>query len=229
MYKTVLFAFLLTFGLTANAQNFKFSGGSKMDCEITTGFNEYNVVFTTHAPEAITYSWEIVENTIPADWDYSLCDYTTCYIGIPDNSDMKRISLEESKSGVKGFFKINVLTTESNGDYTAKFYVYDSSDRDRGDTVIFNFSNSTVSVSDVNLSDQLSVFPNPTSDIVNVETVEANTTVIITDLTGKVIKEETFQFVGMNEIDLNDLNTGIYQINIQSQNWSQSSRLVLNE
>jgi hypothetical protein len=229
MRKMVLLVLVLTVGLTTNAQNFKFSGESEIDCEITTAVNEYNVVFTTNAPEAITYSWEVIENTLPADWDYSLCDYTACHIGIPNRADMTRISLEESKKGVQGFLKINVLTAESNGNYVAKFYVYDSLDHDRGDTVTFNFSNSTVSITEINNADALSIFPNPASEIVYFETSEINSDVVLTDLTGKVIKQERFQLVGINELDLTGLQPGFYQITVRSQNWFQSSRLVLND
>ncbi|MFT5511861.1 MAG: hypothetical protein ACI8SE_000255 [Bacteroidia bacterium] len=229
MHKIIFSVFAMALSISSIAQTFIYPGGSKMDCEITTGFNEYNMVFSTQLPEAITYSWEMIENTVPEDWDYSLCDYTTCYIGIPASSDMRRISLEESKNGQQGFLKFNVLTTESNGNYVFKFYVYDSMDHDRGDTVIFNFSNSTVSVSDVKKISPVTLYPNPTTGSVYVETLEGDSEVEIFDISGKVIKEEKLQFSGVNEIDLNGIRSGIYRIVVRSGSLVQSSSLVVNE
>lgn len=229
MHKFIISVFAMAISFASVAQTFKYPGGKTMDCEITTGFNEYNMVFTTQLPEAITYSWEIIENTVPADWDYSLCDYTTCYIGIPANSEMKRITLEESKNGQQGFLKFNVLTTESNGDYVAKFYVYDSMDHDRGDTVIFNFSNSTVSVSDVKAISDLTLYPNPANGSVFIETLENDSDVEILDMSGKVIKQEKFHYSGINEIDLNGIQSGVYRVVIRSGSLVQSSSLIVND
>ena len=171
----------------------------------------------------------MIENTVPDDWDYSLCDYTTCYIGIPAKSDMRRISLEESKNGQQGFLKFNVLTTESNGNYVVKFYVYDSMDHDRGDTVIFNFSNSTVSVSDVKKISPVTLYPNPTTGSVYIETIEGDSEVEIFDISGKVIKKEKFQFSGVNEIELKGIRSGIYRVVVRSGSLVQSSSIVVNE
>lgn len=226
--KHLLSIIMVVIASIGSAQNLAILPSQKIDCEIsTTEINEFDILFSTTTPEAITFRWELLDNTVPADWDYSLCDYTTCYIGIPEKSDMKRISLEESTNGTKGFLKINVLTANSNGSYIMRYYVYDSADRNRGDTVVFNFINTTVSVSDIVGNSEVKLFPNPANDFIIVESENMNSELEIVDVSGQVLYKQHLVGVAEHRIDLSNLNGGVYLVFLRAEGILRQSRIIL--
>ena len=228
--KHLLSIIMVVIASIGSAQNLAILPSQKIDCEIsTTEINEYDILFSTENPEAITFRWELLENTVPSDWDYSLCDYTTCYIGIPDKSDMKRISLEEAQNGTKGFLKINVLTANSNGSYVMRYYVYDSADYDRGDTVSFNFINTTVSVNDIAANTEVTLYPNPTQDVITIESENMYSELEIVDVSGRVILAQNLVGVTAHNIDLSNVQAGVYLVFIRAEGVLRKSRFIISD
>ena len=70
---------------------------------------------------------------------------------------------------------------------------------------------------------EFSVFPVPAREILNIQTmdgVHGSYTLIVMDLTGKAILEKVVQFTGSNfQLDISDLRTGTYILNIQDENF----------
>ncbi len=228
MLKHSLALVLIATGALCNGQNFGILPSQQVDCEISaTEVNEFNIVFSTGTPEAITYSWELLENSIPLDWDYSLCDYTSCHIGIPESAIMTRISLDEATNGTQGFLKMNVLIAPSNGSYVARFYVYDSADRNRGDTVAFNFTNGTVAVSDLVKNTEVNLYPNPTLGYLIVETENRNSEITVVDLTGRVMMQKNLVGIEGHRLDLSDMRSGVYMVLLRSEGVLRKSRVLV--
>ncbi|GEM_PF-5972669 len=75
------------------------------------------------------------------------------------------------------------------------------------------------------LISQISVFPNPTSDFINLELNEDAQLTIYSNL-GKLIKSQEL-VNGENTLDVSFLNSGVYIIVISSADDSQSSRLII--
>ena len=77
-------AFLSAFGLFAmnvQAQDFTYSPSQDIVATVAAeNFDMFQIDFATPSFEAITYHWERVSNTFPAEWTYSLCDYGGCYV-----------------------------------------------------------------------------------------------------------------------------------------------------
>ena len=80
----------------------------------------------------------------------------------------------------------------------------------------YEFTSTTLAVADVAAKDktQISVFPNPFTDIIRVSDVKGIKSIQIYDLSGKNIKNLT----PSSEIDLRDLTTGTYMITFQLEN-----------
>ena len=81
----------------------------------------------------------------------------------------------------------------------------------------------------------LKVYPNPATDLVKVKLVADNPTepvIKILDLTGKVVKDFKKPFTQSNdfysaELDISDLNTGIYFVKIIQGESVYSEKLVV--
>lgn len=68
-----------------------------------------------------------------------------------------------------------------------------------------------------NNKNPISIYPNPSSTYININTTEKIKTVTVTDLTGKIILNQQ----DSNKIDIHHLSNGVYLININTDN-SQS-------
>ncbi|OMP29835.1 LamG-like jellyroll fold domain-containing protein [Mangrovimonas sp. DI 80] len=83
-----------------------------------------------------------------------------------------------------------------------------------------NFVSGTLSLEDTLFSNNLKLYPNPTSGHVNVALNEVYQTVDaqLVSITGKVVA--TYQFSNTNEfaIDLNNFNSGLYFLNLKADN-----------
>ena len=85
----------------------------------------------------------------------------------------------------------------------------------------------TAGVSHIYLS-ELKIYPNPATDRITIEITESgHHKVVLTDIAGKVIKEDIF--IGRNH-DLNfKVEKGIYQIRVSNENGrTRIQRLVVN-
>ncbi len=72
----------------------------------------------------------------------------------------------------------------------------------------YNFIQSNVGVNELK-QNQVSIYPNPTSSILNIET-QQETPITIVNILGEVVKTETI--IGTCKLDVSNLNTGVYFI-----------------
>ncbi len=69
---------------------------------------------------------------------------------------------------------------------------------------------------------ETSIYPNPTTDYININSSEKNNTIKITDLTGK----EIFNGINTNKINVTHLTKGIYLINIKTDNSESIQKFI---
>lgn len=226
MKKIYILAILIGIGFSTTAQNFVFSTDQHLDKEMTIGFNSNNYIrFTTTDPEEITFQYERISNTMPQDWDLSLCDYTSCYIGVPANGSMTEITLAEATNGTDGFFNLTVNHKGITGEGKVVLYVFDSNDHERGDTVSWQLSfDGTVSIDEIEANKLFKVYPNPATDVLNI-TSEGHYTGAIFNSIGKRVlllegdKNET--------VNISNLESGIYFISCQDEKGYTFNRQII--
>lgn len=88
----------------------------------------------------------------------------------------------------------------------------------------------TAGLNDV-LANKFSMFPNPAINkvtISNTENILVNT-VNITDVNGRIVLANNYNGVNAVELNVSDLNTGIYFININASEGSLTKKLMKNE
>ena len=78
-------------------------------------------------------NWERVENTLPIEWDYSMCAFGKCQIGIPTGGALKLIS-----PGKPGFMAIHVFPKGIKGKGTVQFKLFDSRDESKFEVLEFH-------------------------------------------------------------------------------------------
>jgi hypothetical protein len=86
--------------------------------------------------------------------------------------------------------------------------------------------NDTFDVATTNFS----VFPNPANDFVtisNSENISVNS-ISITDLNGRVVKQNTYSNVTNVQVNISDLSSGVYMMNISSDKGSVTKKIIKN-
>lgn len=217
----------LALSITTNAQDFIYPIEQHWVATVQNpNFEGYDIDINTPSPEAIQYNWELISNTLPASWSYSLCDYGGCAVGIPASGSMSPITQSEAQNGVTGWFKLNLTTGSNAGSGKVEIYVYDANDPTRGDTVSWEISwdPQTASVDQTDLVD-FSIFPNPTNDKFSIKGKGTYTAQVFNSLGEEVL------FIEGNEeslVDVSTLKKGVYIVAIKtSDNEVISKRLVI--
>ncbi|MCH2223697.1 MAG: T9SS type A sorting domain-containing protein [Crocinitomicaceae bacterium] len=209
MKKLYFLTILLAVCFTNHAQTFVYSTEQHIDETLTAPYSTFGVEFTTAVPQAITYGWESVSNTLPSGWDISLCDYTGCYVGVPSSGTMTAITLPESQNGTEGFIKLTVGHQEIIGEGTVEIYVFDSNDHSIGDTISFHLVNGTASNHEIASNEPFKIYPNPTKDHLTIKGTGTYSGAIYNSLGQSVL---SFKRSGLSTINVSNLRKGVYII-----------------
>jgi Secretion system C-terminal sorting domain/Fibronectin type III domain len=73
-------------------------------------------------------------------------------------------------------------------------------------------------------SNSISIFPNPATDILNINGVEGITSLVINDINGRTIKTVS----NATSINISDLNAGVYFVNITTENGNVTKKFMKN-
>ncbi len=88
----------------------------------------------------------------------------------------------------------------------------------------------TVGVQENGLNNGLSIYPNPTSGIVNLEFNENTTaTVDVFNVLGERVMTSTFNTNGVRTIDLGALNNGVYYMNVTAGSLTATRKITLSK
>ncbi|MFT3796318.1 T9SS type A sorting domain-containing protein [Flavobacterium sp.] len=77
---------------------------------------------------------------------------------------------------------------------------------------------------------QFSVFPNPATSVVNVENTNKDgiTSVVVTDMNGRTVKQVAFDGMAKVQVNIADLTSGLYLMNIKTANGEITKKIMKN-
>ncbi len=97
------------------------------------------------------------------------------------------------------------------------------------DKEVFNFTAESVNEIPAELKNNISVFPNPTTGIINIESIDIEAQKVeISDITGKIILTEEIKN-NKKELNISNLQNGIYLINIYTEKGILYDKIILNK
>jgi len=229
VYTLFILSFLCLTGIVA--QDLTYPLGQHLNVTVEdTSFESYMVNIETTVPEAITYKWTLITNTLPSAWDYSLCDWQTCYIFIPNSSAMDSISLTDAQNGIKGFFSLAIIPGSNYGSGILAIHVYDAKDINRGDTISMTIENpNLVGIKENSAVSLLSIYPNPTQNKVTFNNKSFEKVDIeIYSAIGTLVMQDVSLANQSTSIDLSKLDRGIYFVTIVDNNgMRKTEKLIL--
>ena len=202
------------------SQGFSVSPSHSVSTTIQT--NEYvtsQISFTNTTTDSLFLSWNLLEKVTPNGWDYSYCDFNSCYDATKTEGTMAPIP-----TGGNGFIKVNVMTTSESWAYF-KFSVFNVSTPELVDTIEFWFNG----ITDIkeNPKETISIYPNPiaSGDDWTIKNLPLNSTVEIFNSLGQKIGK-TIQANTNLTID-GDFTKGIYILKIHHNKRVEMRKLIV--
>ena len=214
--KKFLSILLLFISMISVGQNYTISPSHEVN--MTPAFDELTITdiyMLNTASTDIQLKWKLISNKLYPGWDFSLCDYTTCYPGLPNEGTMTPVP-----PGEKGFLGLNVVPYKIAGTGVVKMYVYQEGYMDKGDTLTWFVTATASGITQINRSVNISLFPNPAKELLTVEVDATDLSIAsiqVTDLLGKVWINKT---IGQTQtkVDVADLPNGYYLIQYKHGN-----------
>jgi hypothetical protein len=163
---------------------------------------EFYIQNTSHSE--VELGWEVLQNTFPSDWDFSLCDNRICYNTVPSQAIMEPI--EEQSFG---FLKLAVWNTSKGiGELSIRVFTVNQDESDTLKFIVRHIDKpKTISLAEIR------VYPNP---------VEQNQTVFFDNPKNQIKQIRVFNSFGqqielliptigeVGEVHLNKQQSGIY-------------------
>ncbi len=219
------YIFILSIILTASsyAQNYTISPSDSLGAVILIGDYEnlqINLEHDNTVLDSIELQWEMISNTTPAGWDFSVCDYTNCYSGNITTGTMVKFGENQ-----KGFIKVNVVATDG-GTSISKFKVWKTSTPNVIDTLTFVF-NATLGVEDIELGKNIVLYPNPSngSDL-HLKNVLSNSSLTISNSLGQIIVSESSINNSFSLVNT-QLPKGVYFISLSRSDAAYMTRKLI--
>ncbi len=101
--------------------------------EVDENLSHYTYFHNT-GDSGLILKWKLLENTLDSiGWPVSLCDYSQCYVGLPDSGTMKTLD-----TSAFGFLKPTVIPNIIGTAYCS-FEVYSASNPSYRDTIRYNY------------------------------------------------------------------------------------------
>lgn len=151
------------------------------------------------------------------EWRYgssSITDISTFYYG--EVGSMSGIALETGSDFIIELIGGTILNPALTNNET---YL----DGHPADGTIYRLTPATTQIAD-HQGQNITIYPNPVQDILNIETKQINTKVTIFDFTGKLIISQTISETGA--IDVSKISAGIYFLQIENEGITQTQKFV---
>ena len=74
----------------------------------------------------------------------------------------------------------------------------------------------------------VSIYPNPVNDVISLSSVQSFNKVQVLDLNGRIMKRTTFENVSSTSLNVSDLASGVYFLNISTDSGSVSKKFMKN-
>ncbi len=153
------FCAVLFFGEKISAQTFRPVEATILEQEVQFGLaNEVYLHFENLLGDTLNLKWRRLEISKPNDWGTALCDYGTCYVGIPSSGKMNPLPPTEN-----AYLKLLVQPNQTPGTAWIWFRVWRVEDENDFVDVYFSIKTPGTLATETPENQSFEMFPNPTS------------------------------------------------------------------
>ena len=184
---------------------------------------ETQILFNTGKFKANDYSWDKKLDSIDSKWFVTACFNGDCKNDLLQSGTfLKDFGLNDTTC----FIAFHVETNEYNGTSKIIYRVYNKNNPLDSATLYFNISYSKPSGMNDLMGNNLNIYPNPVTNIINIETALdlQNATLNIINSLGEIVMKK--QLISDTEFDVSNLKNGIYFLSIVSNNYTVFHKFI---
>lgn len=168
--------------------------------------NECYIHFDNPNGDSLQLHWRLVETNQPAGWDIDLCDYGTCYIGIPSNGLMNPVY-----DTIQAYIKLIVQPDTFPGSAWIWFRVYEEGNSTNFVEVFYSLYTPGTLSSHEEENIPLTVYPNPATTLLYLENhQDASVFAKIRNINGTVLWQDLLQVHSNHSIQVDQWPSGHY-------------------
>jgi hypothetical protein len=169
----------------------------------------------------IILKWERVSINLPSQWQYSMCDFGSCYPGIPVGPN----TMDTVPGNGNGFLGLNIDPGTTDGTGIVKVFVYQNGFHSNGDTLTWYIKTLAAGVEELTANSGIKIFPNPAQNNLNINLNTTETAnVYLMDALGRQIL--TSQVSSNASLDISTLDKGFYTLVIQTKDKQFFKRVI---
>ncbi len=181
--------------------------------------NECYIHFINPSGNPLLLKWRQLEISMPAGWDIDLCDYGTCYVGIPPNGTMNLVY-----DTIQAYLKLIVQPGAMPGAAWCWFRVQEVDHAENFTDVYFSLYTPGITATQTPETASLRVYPNPARDLLIVENPGPQAIPArLFNSTGQLAWQETLAPTDHTQIPLADWPAGLYFL----QTGKQTQRVII--
>lgn len=170
----------------------------------------------------IQLQWQKVSESVPANWEASVCDNLLCYTSLVDSGMMNPVPPSNY-----GFLLMHITAHVNYGTVTIRYAVWDVVNPGMKDTLTFIHTvNAPTGINTLNFS-QFEIYPTIVNDKINVKSNnKMPLNYFISNVNGQVAKYGTINN-GNGEIECDGLSDGIYVVSVYDNNTSKREQIII--
>jgi hypothetical protein len=172
--------------------------------------------------DTVTLQWEKVSESVPALWEASICDNSTCNTSLVDSGMMVPVLPTDY-----GLLLIHITSHVNYGTAVIRYAVWDIATPTLKDTLTYILTvNGTAGLSEVENKIAVSIFPNPSQGVFNVTSKQDDIKMItVSDNIGRMILQENINAKSAF-VNLTNEAKGIYFLKIQTAKATETVKLI---
>lgn len=226
MKKMLLLLLVATATLRLSAQNlYVLKDSLHKEVPVSQNEIEMKTYLVNNSGSAVTIKWTRTLEQLPTGWTTNFCDNNACYLGSVSSKQFNLMSGDSGllkpllyPNGVAGtcVFRVKLESTTPGVAYT-------------GSVVFVAVAQQSSGTADAELVKDLAVFPNPTSEVLNVVFADPDFsgTLQISDAGGRILLTET-NATATSTVDIAALPAGVYTLTALSKKGRASKNFVKN-
>ena len=172
--------------------------------------NEVYLYLTNPSGDTLHLKWRQLEMSLPDGWSIDLCDYGTCYTGVPANGVMNTVF-----DTIQPYLKLIVQPGTIPGTAWCWFRVQDADNSANFLDLYFSLFTPGITATTTPDPTAIKVFPNPARDFLVIDYRAAHAVPArLFEATGRTVWQKNIEPTSQNRIVTTDWPAGLYFLQI---------------